>query len=269
MDTTAIKDTQKAMWAAGDFPDVAKYILPASAETLNALHVTEGDRLLDIACGTGNLAIPAAQRGVQVTGLDITPELLEVARSRAADAEVKIEFIEGDAEDLPFDDDSFPIISSVFGVIFAPRSAVVAGEMVRVCKPGGRFALTAWTPEGMNGKLFEVMGAHMPPPPPGIDPPIRWGNEDFVSSLFAESGAELSFGRHDVVFTADSVEEWVQYNERVLGPLLFAKQALEPEGKWDALRADLVAHYESFNKADDGTFIGPAEYLLAVGVLPG
>ncbi|MGH2905840.1 MAG: class I SAM-dependent methyltransferase [Solirubrobacterales bacterium] len=268
MDLTAIKDTQKAMWAAGDFPDLAKYILPASGETLGALDPQSGDRLLDIAAGTGNLAIPAAQRGVEVVGLDITPELLEVARTRAADASVDIEFIEGDAEDLPFEDDAFKLVASVFGIIFAPRHKVAADEMVRVCEPGGHFAMTAWTPEGMNGKLFQVMGAHMPPPPPGVEPPITWGSEDHIREMFDGSGAELTFSRHTCDFTADSVEEWVSYNERALGPVLFAKEALEPQGKWDELRAGLVGHYNEFNIADDGTFIGPGEYILAVGSMP-
>jgi SAM-dependent methyltransferase len=268
MDITAIKQGQRAMWAAGDFPDVAKYILSASGETLNALNPTAGDKLLDIAAGTGNLSIPAAQRGAIVTGLDITPELLEVARARAQEAGVEVEFIEGDAEELPFADDSFPLVASVFGMIFCPRPDVATAEMTRVCAPGGHFALTAWTPEGMNGKLFQVMGAHMPPPPPDFQPPIVWGNEQFLTDRFAPSGATLSFTRHVINFTADSTEEWLAYNERTLGPLLMAKAALEPEGKWEQLRTDLLAHYEEFNAADDGTFVGPAEYLLAVGSMP-
>jgi SAM-dependent methyltransferase len=268
MDHVAIKEGQRAMWAAGDFPDIAKYIIGASGETLNALDPQPGDKLLDIAAGTGNLSIPAAQRGAIVTGLDITPELLEVARARAKDAGMEIDFIEGDAEALPFEDDSFPLVASVFGIIFAPRHDVAAAEIVRVCEPGGSFAFTAWTPDGMNGKMFGVIGKHMPPPPPDMVPPIAWGAEDYVNERFDGSGAKLTCTTHTVTFTADSVDEWVAYNEQKLGPMLMAKAALEPQGKWDALRSDLVDYYTEFNSADDGTFVGPADYLLAVGTMP-
>jgi ubiquinone/menaquinone biosynthesis C-methylase UbiE len=268
MDVAAIKQGQRAMWAMGDFPDIAKFIVDASREALDALGAEPGDRLLDIAAGTGNLSIPAAQLGIEVVGLDITPELLDVARARAAAAELEIEFIEGDAEELPFDDDSFQLVASVFGIIFAPRQDVAAAEITRVCAPGGRFAIAAWTPEGMNGKLFSVMGAHMPPPPPGIKPPTVWGEEQYVTDRFAPSGATMSYSKHFVNFTADSVDHWVAYNERTLGPLMVAKSVLEPQGKWDALRADLVSYYSEFNTADDGSFNGPAEYLVAAGTMP-
>jgi SAM-dependent methyltransferase len=268
MDHVAMKQSQRAMWAAGDFPDIAKFIIGASGEALNALDPQPGDKLLDVAAGTGNLAIPAAQRGAEVTALDITPELLEVARERANEAGVEIDFIEGDAEEMPFADDSFPLVASVFGMMFAPRHEVAAAEIVRVLEPGGSFALAAWAPEGMNGRMFAVLGKHMPPPPPDFVPPIAWGAEDYVAERFDGSGARLTFSRHTINFTADSVDDWVSYNERTLGPMLMAKAALEPEGKWDALRSDLVDYYTEFNSADDGTFVGPAEYLLAVGTLP-
>jgi SAM-dependent methyltransferase len=256
------------MWAAGDFPDIAKFIITASGETLNALDPQPGDRLLDIAAGTGNLSIPAAQRGAVVTGLDITPELLEVARTRAKDAGMDIDFIEGDAEELPFDDDSFPLVASVFGMIFAPRHDVAAAEMARVCEPGGSFALTAWTPDGMNGRMFQVIGKHMPPPPPDFTPPTAWGDEEYAAARFEGTGAKLTCTRHVVTFTADSVDEWVAYNEAKLGPMLMAKAALEPQGKWDQLRGELVDYYSGFNSAEDGTFVGAAEYLLVLGTLP-
>lgn len=268
MDHVAIKQGQRAMWAAGDFPDIAKYLITASGETLDALGPEPGDKLLDIAAGTGNLSIPAAQRGAEVTALDITPELLEVARARAKDAGMDIDFIEGDAEELPFEDDSFPLIASVFGMIFAPRHDVAAAEITRVCAPGGSFAFTAWTPDGMNGRMFQVMGKHMPPPPPDFTPPTAWGDEPYVNSHFQNSGAKLTCTKHIVNFTADSVDEWVAYNEAKLGPMLVAKAALQPQGRWDALRAEFVDYYTQFNTADDGTFVGPAEYLLCVGTMP-
>lgn len=268
MDHVAIKQGQRAMWAAGDFPDIAKFLISSSGETLAALDPSPGDKLLDIAGGTGNLAIPAAQRGAVVTSLDITPELLEVARARAADAEVEIDFIEGDAEELPFDDNSFPLVASVFGMIFAPRHDVAAAEIARVTAPGGSFAFTAWTPDGMNGRMFAVIGKHMPPPDPEFKPPILWGDEMYVSERFMGTGAKLSYTTHQATFTADSVDDYVTYCEQKLGPMLMAKTALQSRGKWDVLRAELVDYYDEFNTADDGTFIGLADYLLVVGTLP-
>lgn len=269
VDFAAVKDGQRATWTAGDFSEIAKYIVVCSGEALNALNPQPGQHLLDIACGTGNLAIPAAQRGAVVTGLDLTPKLLDVARARATDAGVNVEWIEGDAEALPFPDDSFELVASVFGIIFAPQRDVAAAEITRVCKPGGHFAITSWTREGMNGRLFQTMGKHMPPAPPEIGTPVEWGDEDYVAERFAPSGAELTFVRKTVDFTADSIDEWVAYNERTLGPAVMAKAALEPQGRWDAVRADVVDLYNEFNVADDGTFIGRAEYLLAMGTMPG
>ncbi|MFY9468559.1 MAG: methyltransferase domain-containing protein [Solirubrobacterales bacterium] len=264
----AIKQGQRAIWSSGDYPDLARYLTPASEDLVDRLEVRPGTRLLDVGTGTGNVAIPAAQRGGSVTGLDITPELLEVARDRAAAADVSIEWIEGDAEELPFGDGAFDRVASNFGMIFAPRHEVAAAEIARVCAPGGRFALTAWTPAGMNGEMFAVIGKHMPPPPPGFVSPVLWGDEQHAREAFAGTGAELSFDRAVADFTGDSPDAWVSYCERALGPMLMARTALEPAGEWDALRADLVALYERFNVAGDGSFRGPAEYLVITGEMP-
>jgi len=232
------------------------------------LMLAPGERLLDVATGSGNVAIPAALAGADVTGLDLTPKLLEVARERAAEAGVEIEFVEGDAEDLPFDDRSFDRVTSCFGVMFAPRHDVAAAELVRVAKPGARIVITAWTPEGLNGRMFQTVGSYMPPPPPELKPPVMWGTEEHLQTLFASSGAELAFERHMVVYEHESPEAWFEYNERVLGPTIMAKAALEPQGKWEELRAELIALYEDANEVDDGTMRVRAEYLLAVAQLP-
>jgi SAM-dependent methyltransferase len=268
IDIGAFKEGQRNVWSAGDYPDVAQMIEPVAHVLLERVGVQHGEELLDVATGSGNVAIPAAELGANVTGLDLTPKLLEAARGRAAQAGVEVRWIEGDAEELPFADGSFDRVTSCFGVIFAPRHDVAAAELVRVARPGATVAFTAWTPEGLNGRLFKTIGAHMPPPPPQLQSPVLWGDEDHVRSLFADTGSELSFERRTVTFTRDSPDAWVAYNERVLGPLIMAKAALEPQGKWAELRADLLSFYSDANEADDGSFSAPAEYLLSVARRP-
>jgi SAM-dependent methyltransferase len=258
------KQRQRAMWAAGDFPQIATTIQDASDVTIDRLDIEPGQDVLDVATGTGNAAIPAAQRGGRVVGLDQVPELLDAARTRAAEAGVEVEWVEGDAEALPFDSALFDRVSSVFGVMFAPRHQQTADELVRVTRAGGRIAVAAWTPTGLNGQMFVTLGAHLPPPPPELKPPILWGDEEHVRDLFSDSRLELSFERHVLAVAWDSVESWVDHCEQKLGPTVLAKAALEPQGKWDAARADLVALYERYNAATDGSLDAPAEYLLTV-----
>lgn len=202
-----------------------------------------------------------------MTGLDLTPELLIAARRRAADEGLEVEWVEGDAEDLPFDSASFDRTTSVFGTMFAPRQKVAAAELVRVTAPGGTIAVAAWTPEGLNGQMFKTIGSHLPAPPPEFVPPVMWGVEDHMKSLLADQPVELEFERHAVAFEADSIEEWLNYSEDVLGPLVLAKAALEPEGKWDALRGELKALYEANNQATDGTVRVQPEYLVTVATV--
>jgi SAM-dependent methyltransferase len=268
IDVSAIKEGQRKMWAIGDYPDIAKRIVGVAELVVERAGAGPGESLLDVATGSGNVAIPAAVSGASVTGLDLTPELLEAARRRAAAAGVDVSFIEGDAEELPFDSGSFHRVTSCFGVMFAPRQEIAAGELARVARPGATIVFTAWTPEGLNGRMFKTVGSHMPAPPSELKQPVMWGDEDHVRSLFADSGAELTFERHTVTFEHDSPEGWFEYNERVLGPTIMAKAALEPQGKWNALRDELVALYADGNEADDGTFRARAEYLLTVAKMP-
>ncbi len=258
------KQRQRAMWAAGDFPQIATTIQDASDVTVDRLGVEAGQDVLDVATGSGNAAIPAAQRGAHVLGLDQVPELLDAARARAAEAGVEIEWVEGDAEALPFDSALFDRVSSVFGVMFAPRHQQAADELVRVTRAGGRIAVAAWTPTGLNGEMFRTLGAHLPPPPPELKPPVLWGDEEYVRDLFSDSHLALSFERHTLAVAWDSIESWVDHCEEKLGPTLLAKAALEPQGKWDAARADLVALYERYNEAVDGSLNAPAAYLVSV-----
>jgi SAM-dependent methyltransferase len=258
------KQGQRRMWSTGDFPTIATTIQDASDVSIDRLEVGQGQDVLDVATGTGNAAIPAALRGGRVVGLDQVPELLEVARSRAADAGVEIEWVEGDAEALPFDDDAFDRVVSVFGVMFAPRHQQAADGLVRVTRAGGRIVVAAWTPEGLNGQMFKTIGAYMPPPPAELESPVMWGSEDYVRELFSGHGVELSCERHTLPVAWESPDGWVDHCEVNLGPTVLAKAALEPQGKWEAARGDLVALYERYNEAADGSLNAPAEYLVTV-----
>jgi SAM-dependent methyltransferase len=198
----------------------------------------------------------------------LTPKLLDVARNRAANAGLEIEFVEGDAEELPFEPDSFDRVTSCFGVMFAPRHDVAAAELVRVARKGGRIVVAAWTPEGLVGRSFSTSARYLPPPPPGLIPPVMWGTEDHVRELFAASGAELSFELRTVTWKGESPELWLAHDEQILGPALMAKAALEPQGRYQDLRGEMLAMFEDMNEAEDGSFSAAAEYLLTVAQLP-
>lgn len=265
MDTATaeqMREGQRAVWASGDWPSFASIIQDLADEVVDHLGVGEGHDVLDVATGSGNAAVAAAQRGARVTGLDLVPGLIDAARQRAAAAGLEIEFVVGNAEELPFEDASFDRVTSIFGAMFAPRHEVAAAELVRVTRPGGSIAVTAWTPEGMNGQMFKTLGEHMPPPPEGFVPPAMWGTEEHVRELFSGPDMEVSCEKRMAEIDWESVESWLEHCERNLGPIVTAKAALEPQGKWEAARADLLALNGRFNEADDGTMRTHAEYLL-------
>jgi SAM-dependent methyltransferase len=266
-DPVQIKQAQRKMWSVGNFPEVATRIESASEELVDASDIRPGQDVLDVATGTGNAAILAARSGANVTGLDLTPELFDAARRRMAEAGVEIELIEGDAEELPFEGDSFDRVLSVFGAMFAPRHEVAAAELVRVCRPGATVSVAAWTPGGVMGQMFRTVGSYFPPPPPEQKPPMLWGVEEHVRELFAPSGAELHFERRMVNFVDRSAEDAVAYSERMQGPMVLAKAALEPDGRWDALRAELVELYDHNSEPADGGMQVPTEYLLTIARL--
>lgn len=257
---TALKDQHRATWADGNYAAVAEHIDAAPpAAILDAIDVRDRD-LLDVATGTGNLAITAARAGARVTGLDLTDELLTVARARADG--LGIPFDAGDAEALPYADASFDVVTSIFGVQFAPRAEVVASELRRVTRPGGQIALVNWTKEGLIGQLFSVMGRYMPAPPEFVTPPPRWGDEAFIRDLFA--GDDVTITRATNPFRFPSIEEYMTFFEDNYGPTKRAKEKLTPEGRWEQLREDLRALYTEMNEATDGTLHIESEFLLAV-----
>ncbi len=262
---TEAQQQARQLWSSGDYASAMHRIAGVGLRVVEAAGVTGDDVVLDVACGNGNATIPAAKTGAKVTGIDITPELLERGKDAAAEAGVEIEWIEGDAQDLPFEDASFDVVTSVFGCMFVPDQRAEAVEMARVLKPGGRMAVAAWTPEGNVGKMFITAFKHRPPPPEGFQPPVLWGNEDHVRGLFEGTGVNLDIERTNVEFTADSTQTFFEEMERDLPPIAASKALLEPDGKWDALRADLLDLFKTSNTAGDGTFSAPQEYLLIKG----
>jgi ubiquinone/menaquinone biosynthesis C-methylase UbiE len=227
--------------------------------------VHSNERVLDVATGAGNAAMAAARRGCSVVGVDYVPSLLERA-ARRADAEgLEIDYVEGDAEALPFADHTFDVTSSVFGTMFAPDQERTAAELVRVTRPGGRIGLASWTPDGFIGQLFKTNGRHVPPPA-GLRSPVQWGTEARLRELFGDALADLRTTSREYVFRAASPEAYVDDWRRFYGPTMKAFEAVGPDGE-AALRADLLELIASANRATDGTMVVPSEYLEAVIVL--
>jgi len=261
-----LKQVHRATWASGDYAAIAELIDERPPRDLLArVGITPGEHALDVATGTGNLAIQLAAAGAQVVGLDLTPELLEVARRRALGRDVAVDWVAGDAEELPFEDASFDCVTSVFGVQFAPRHAVVAAELARVCRPGGDIGLVNWTPTGAIGELFKIMSGYMPAPPPYASAPPLWGSEDHVRDLFAGTGVELTFHIGHNPWRFESADALAGFFEEAYGPTLKARERLTGEGRWDDCRAEIVAMAERRNEARDGTLLLRAEYCVAVG----
>lgn len=262
------KERVRATWAAGDYDTVAtKNIWDVGPKLVEHAGVEAGMRVLDVACGTGNVAVPAAVAGGQVVGLDLTPELFEAARHHAADAGVEVEWVEGDAELMPFEDGSFDRVLSSFGVMFAPRHGVAAMEMARVLAPGGLIAVTGWTPTGLNGEMFKIAGSRMPPPPPFAQSPLLWGDEAHVRGLLEPLGLEVEFAREAAHFEDASVAAAVQFMEENFGPWQMAKAASGDD--WPALRQEFADMYGRWNEATDGSARTTADYLVTLARKPG
>ena len=256
----SLKTRLKGMWMAGDFGEVAKVIEANAEEFIARLELKPGDRVLDVACGSGNLAIPAARAGAIVTGADIATNLLEQARARAAAEGLAISFDEGDAESLPYGDASFDVVVSMFGAMFAPQPDLVAAELVRVCKPGGRIAMANWTPEGFIGQMFKVTGKHVPPPP-NMPSPIKWGDEETVRQRLTDGIADLKLTRRMCPFKYSfSPAEVVEFFRMYYGPTQRAFAALDDAGQ-AALRSDLERLWSEHNQASDNSTDVNGEYL--------
>jgi SAM-dependent methyltransferase len=262
-DFEAIKQRQQQTWASGDFHTVAARITLVAEHLVDAADLHAGWRVLDVATGSGNAAIAAARLGTTAVGIDYVPSLLERGLERATAEGLTVELIEGDAEALPFADASFDAVISVFGSMFAPNHAQAAGELLRVCRPGGAIALASWTPDGFIGDLFRTQAAHVPPPA-GVPSPLLWGTEAHLRELLGEGIAWLELEERTFTWRFRSAEEFVAFFRRWYGPTLKAFAALEGDAQ-DALERDLVELARRSDRLNCADAIAiPATYTEAV-----
>ncbi len=245
------------MWGAGDYPAVADKVAEVGEHAVRAAGVEPGLEVLDVACGAGNATIPAALAGARVTGLDLSPVLLDEGRRRAQAAGVEVEWVEGDAQALPFADGSFDRVISTFGHMFAPDHETTAAELLRVARTGATITICCWTPEGSIGGMFQTI-AGLVAPPPGAASPLLWGTEEHVGQLLGDA----RFQRSSVEWRDESVERYADFMLESFGPLLNAREALgEHAGE---LRPAYLAYLEGENLAGDGTMRFDGEYLTSV-----
>jgi SAM-dependent methyltransferase len=255
------KQRQRATWAAGEYATLSTLISDVGERVVARAGVERGMSVLDVACGTGNAAVPAARAGARVTGLDLVPRLLDDGRAQAEAAGLEIEWVEGDAEELPFGDARFDRVLSTFGHMFAPRHRRAADEMARVCRAGGAVAICCWTPEGTVGDVFAASASYMPPPPEFAEPPILWGTEDHVREMFP-GAAGFEFERHSATIEWESTAAWAEYFFERFGPLVTAREMLGD--RFAELGERIVAVFDERNEAEDGSMRLPQEYLLSV-----
>lgn len=259
-DFSAIKQRQQATWAAGDYAVVGTTLQIVGERLCEAVDLRAGERVLDVAAGNGNASLAAARRWAAVTASDYVGALLDRAKERAAAERLAIEFRQADAEALPFDDASFDVVLSTFGVMFTPNQEKAASEMVRVCRPGGRIGLANWTPEGFIGQLFRTIGKYMPPPA-GVKSPALWGTEARLQGLFA--GHAVAVTKQVFNFRYRSAAHWLEIFKSYYGPTNRAFATLDAD-KQGALEADIVDLLGRLNRGGEDALIVPSEYLEVV-----
>jgi len=258
-----LKEAMRRTWTAGDFGQIARSTAKGAAEFVERLNIQRGSKVLDVACGTGNLAIPAARRGAEVTGLDLAQNLLEQARLRAAEEGLVATFEEGDAEQLPFPDATFDIVMSMFGAMFGPRPELVAAELARVCRPGGVIAMANWTPNGFTGNMLKLSARHVPPPQ-GIPAPVLWGVESVVRErlgpLTSKIKTELRVFDMSYPFSPSGV---VQFYREYFGPTKAGFAKLDEPGQ-AAYARDMEAMWRKHNRGTEDHVSVANEYLEVI-----
>jgi SAM-dependent methyltransferase len=267
VDDTELKARHRKMWASGDYPRMVEtFLLPLGPRLVEACDVRAGQRVLDVAAGTGNASLPAAERGARVTASDLTPELLAEGRRRAEAAGLDLEWTEADAEHLPFEDGSFDVVMSSIGVMFAPHHREAADQLVRVCRPGGTIGLLCWTPEGMLGALFRTMKPFAPPPPPGAQPPPLWGSEDHVRELFGDRVEWRTLTRDVLEITAfRQPQDYARHFTAYYGPAIAARANAAREGREAEFDDALDRFCDEWNRGTADAARFEKEYLVAVG----
>ncbi len=264
LDLGPIKARQQAMWASGDFAVIGTTLQIVGESLCEAVELRAGSSVLDVACGNGNATLAAARRFCHVTGVDYVPALLERAEERAAAERLAIDFVEADAEELPFPDGGFDYVLSTFGVMFAPDQEGAARELSRVCKPGGTIGVASWTPEGFIGRLIGVVSQHVLPPTSGLPSPLLWGTEERIAELFVGSAARISIARRSFVFRYTSVDHFIDVFRRYYGPTHKAFAALQGTPKAAALSHEIAVLLQTWNRGGSRSLAVPAEYLEVI-----
>jgi len=263
VDLQEIGQMQQKVWSEGDFAMVASMMMIVAEELAEALDLMPGERVLDVACGSGNGAIAAARRTWgNVVGVDFIPALLERGRERAAAERFDVEFAEGDATDLPVGDAEFDVVMSIFGAMFAADQEKTAAELLRACKPGGRIGMANWVPDSGAGELFMTLAKHAPPPP-GVNPPLLWGTEDRLKDLFGDGISDLRVERRQARQAFHSADHFIDFFRTYFGPVKVALERVGPEGE-QALTEDVRAVLEKGNTAGERAMVIKPEYLQVI-----
>ena len=262
-----LKARHRKMWASGDYPSMVEtFLLPLGPTLVEACGITAGMRVLDVAAGTGNASIPAAKTGAEVTASDLTPELFDPGRRRAKAEGVELAWVEADAENLPFEDQSYDVVMSLIGAMFAPHHQEVADELVRVCRPGGTIGMLNWTPEGMVGALFRTLGAFAPPPPPGSQAPPLWGSEEHLEELFGDRVDFHAVERRMLEITAfEHSRDYGEHFKERYGPTIVAYTNARNSGREAEFNEALDQFCDQWNRAPADGAVFEHEYLLAIG----
>jgi ubiquinone/menaquinone biosynthesis C-methylase UbiE len=261
VDLSTIKGRQQLAWGSGDYAIVGTTLQIVGETLCEAVDLRSNQRVLDVAAGNGNATLAAARRFADVVSTDYVAALLEGGRRRAEADRLPVTFQEADAEALPFADSSFDVVLSTFGVMFTPNQEKAAGELLRVCRPGGKIGLANWTPDSFIGQMFKVLGKYIPPVA-GVAPPSLWGTKARLDTLFG-SQAVVAAESRNFVFRYKSPAHWLEIFRDYYGPVLKAFASLAPEAR-TALEKDLLALLDKHNVAKDGTLVLPSEYLEAV-----
>jgi ubiquinone/menaquinone biosynthesis C-methylase UbiE len=261
-DLDRLKNVQRAAWGAGDFALVARHTVFPGELLCEAVNIRAGQRVLDVATGSGNAALSAARRGAEAVGVDYVPGLLEWGRKRSAAEQLTVEFREGDCEALPFPDSSFDVVLSMFGAMFAPDHQRAADELVRVCRPGGQIALTSWTPSGFWGRVFALKSKFIPPPP-GLAAAVAWGTEDHLQGLFGNRVTVVRSQLRYADFSYVSADDWLDFFVTYFGPMLKAFEQLD-EYQRDMFATELKKLADESNCAEDAGLVIRGEYREVV-----
>ena len=269
MELEEFKETQRRLWEEGDYRPVGRLIEPAAQILVRETGVRAGQRVLDVGTGSGSVAVAAALAGAEVVGVDITDAWFDEAHDRASAVGVKLDLGLGDAEALPVEDGSFDVVLSSFAAIFAPRHDLVASELVRACRGGGVFGITAWTPDGASNAVFSPLVDFVPAPPEFVSPSILWGDPDHVRALFASHDVALRFERPQFTVTFSSVEAFESFTFENSGAMIAARRALEAMGRWNDAHAAMREAMDQTNEANDGSYRVAWDFLLTVGTKAG